>query len=444
MVHYLELIKYLPYKFWCSKYFSALGLSVLLCMQGYSQERPVESNTQNVANPVDLFDVIRKLFHKKEQTGSNVPVQGVSNVSFLPIVGYGPANGFVVGAAVSVTKLLGNPKTTQLSSALVSASFTTKDQTLLCFRSDIFLPDNKWFIPGDVRVLLFSQPTYGLGIYGLNSQQTFNLNGTNVSVSILEQPMRFDYIRVYETLVREVLPHFYAGLGVNIDDHINIQDQALKLDTPNPVITSNYFYSTKYGFNPLHYSTNGLSLQLIVDNRDNPIAAYKGYYCNLSFRVNEQIFGGSKNSTMLFYDFRHYIGLSKRKPAMVLAFWSWGNFVTGGAVPYLALPSITWDTYNRSGRGYIQGRFRGKDMVYGETEFRMPISRDGLFGAVAFLNATTASNPTTNQGLFASIAPAYGVGLRISMNKKDRTNICVDYGRGDNSSGIYFNIRETF
>jgi hypothetical protein len=83
-------------------------------------------------------------------------------------------------------------------------------------------------------------------------------------------------------------------------------------------------------------------------------------------------------------------------------------------------------------------------MMYGETEFRLPISRDGLFGAVAFLNATTASNPNTNQGLFAAIAPGYGLGLRINMNKKDRTNICIDYGRGQASSGVYFNIRETF
>ncbi len=90
---------------------------------------------------------------------------------------------------------------------------------------------------------------------------------------------------------------------------------------------------------------------------------------------------------------------------MILAFWTWGQFITSGNVPYLALPSIGWDTYGRSGRGYVQGRFRGTNMVYGESEFRMPISRNGLFGAVAFINATTASNPTTGQTLFNALAP---------------------------------------
>jgi outer membrane protein assembly factor BamA len=412
--------------------------------RAYSQVSPVIAGHQNVVNPVDLVDVIKHMLKKQDSSSGDVPVPGVKNRSILPIIGYGPANGAVIGAAVSVTKLLGSAQTTQLSSALFSLSFTSKKQLLLCVRSDIYLPDNKWYITGDIRLLLFAQPTYGLGIYGLNSTATFNVNGTDVSKSVLEQPMRFNYLRVYETVVRQFFPHWYAGLGVNIDYHTDIDDENLKLDTPNAFITSNYFYSKKYGFDPTHYSTNGLSLQLIEDNRDNPINAYKGTYANICFSVNEKIFGSSQNSTLLYYEWRNYIPLKKSKPGYVLAFWTWGDFVTSGNVPYLALPSIGWDTYGRSGRGYIQGRFRGTNMMYGETELRIPISRNGLFGVVPFVNVTTASNPTTDQPLFASLAPGYGVGVRIKMNKKDRTNICIDYGRGMGSSGIYFNIRETF
>lgn len=60
--------------------------------------------------------------------------------------------------------------------------------------------------------------------------------------------MKFNYIRIYESFHKQVYPHFYAGYGVNIDDHRSIIDQSLKLDTPNQVVTSNYFYSKKYGF----------------------------------------------------------------------------------------------------------------------------------------------------------------------------------------------------
>ena len=44
-----------------------------------------------------------------------------------------------------------------------------------------FCTDNKWSISGDNRLLFFAQPTYGLGIYGLQGQAyTFSLNGSSV------------------------------------------------------------------------------------------------------------------------------------------------------------------------------------------------------------------------------------------------------------------------
>jgi outer membrane protein assembly factor BamA len=430
--------------------FKKLGLALVLCsvFHFYSggQQPAKEFNPQNVVNPVDLIDLLRQLFNKGDTAKRSATLsQHSTNLSLLPVIGYGPANGFVIGGAVSATRFLGDANTTRLSSALLNATVTTKKQVLLNLRSDLYLNGNKWYIPGDVRLLFFAQPTYGLGIYGLHSSpEYFNIGGINVSRNIQEQPMRFNYIRIFETVVREVIKHWYVGLGINIDDHFNIQDQALKLDTPDLFVTSHYIYSKKYGFDTAHYSNNGLSLQIISDSRDNSVNPYTGFYANLNFRVNGQYLGGSQNSTMFYYELRDYISLDRSRPRHLLSFWSWGQFVTSGRAPYLALPSITWDTYNRSGRGYIQGRLRGDKMVYGETEWRFPITRNDLLGGVAFINVTTASNPITGQDLFAALAPGYGVGIRIMMNKRDRTNICVDYGRGIGSSGIYFNIRETF
>ena len=123
----------------------------------------------------------------------------------------------------------------------------------------------------------------------------------------------------------------------------------------------------------------------------------------------------------LLYDARYYLGLGKKILAMLLAFWSWGNILLNGNVPYLALPSIGWDTYNRSGRGFIQGRYRGLSMVYNEVEYRFPISKNGLFGGVLFVNATTASNYTKK--LFDKTAFGRGAGVRMQLDKRARTNL---------------------
>jgi len=393
---------------------------------------------------IDLFDVIRKWTGKPAKIPTETPKRGEKNLSLLPILGYSPANGFVIGGAVSVTEYHGDPKNTRLSSALVNVSLTTKEQILLNLRFDYFTSENKWYITGDNRLLFFAQPTYGLGIYGLQNQTYhFSVNGGDVSRTDSAQPMRFNYIRLYETFSKHIYKKWYAGVGLMFDIDFNIKDQSLSLDSPQH-LTSHYVYSKAYGFDTAHYSANGLSFQVINDSRDNPINAYSGSYLNVAFRVNPIAFGSTQSSTMLYYDLRKYIGVSKRIPRNVLAFWFWGVLNTSGSVPYLALPAITWDTYNRSGRGYIQGRFRGTNMVYEEAEFRYRISRNGLFGGVVFANFTTASNPLTGQKVFNSVAPGYGVGLRIMMNKTDRTNIAIDYGRGDGFAGIYFNIREAF
>jgi hypothetical protein len=424
---------------------SGLFLLLLIHSPGYGQNKSPLPDSLNFTKQIDIFDIIRKWTGKPIKVSSDTPQERVKNLSLLPILGYSPANGFVIGGAISITEFLGNPKTTRLSTALLNASFTSKKQILLNLRFDLYLKENKWYVSGDNRLLFFAQPTYGLGIYGLQGQAyTFSLNGSDVSKTDSEQPMRFNYIRLYETVSRRIANHWYAGLGLMIDIDFNIKDQSLILDTPNQHLTSHYVYSRSFGFDTAHYSTNGLSFQIIHDSRDNPVSPFTGNYLNLAFRVNPVAFGSTQSSTMLYYEWRNYIGVSKSVPRNLIAFWFWGVLVTSGHVPYLALPAITWDTYNRSGRGYIQGRFRGENMLYGESEYRFRLSRDGLFGGVVFVNCTTASNPFTEQKVLNSIAPGYGFGLRIKMNKKDRTNIAIDYGMGDGFSGIYFNIREAF
>jgi hypothetical protein len=75
----------------------------------------------------------------------------------------------------------------------------------------------------------------------------------------------------------------------------------------------------------------------------------------------------------------------------------------------------------------------------------MPLTANGLFGAVAFFNLTTASNQFYNQKLGDNFAPGYGLGFRIKMDKKTNTNIAIDYGIGRNgNSAIYFNLQEAF
>ena len=137
--------------------------------------------------------------------------------------------------------------------------------------------------------------------------------------------------------------------------------------------------------------------------------------------------------------------LTLKENAQHLAFWLTGSYILSGTMPYLALPSIGWDTYNRSGRGFIQGRFRGRNMLMAEAEWRFSITKSGFLGGVVFLNTLTTENKYINQAFAEKFVLGYGTGLRIKMNKETRTNICVDFGFGsEGSKGIYFGLQEVF
>jgi hypothetical protein len=111
----------------------------------------------------------------------------------------------------------------------------------------------------------------------------------------------------------------------------------------------------------------------------------------------------------------------------------------------MTLPATSYDQRSRSGRGYTQGRFRGNQYTYGEAEYRFPISKcGGLWSGVAFINATTANNPAQDLALFESIKPGYGFGLRVMLDKATRTNLVLDWGFGEKSSGFYLAVSETF
>jgi hypothetical protein len=83
-------------------------------------------------------------------------------------------------------------------------------------------------------------------------------------------------------------------------------------------------------------------------------------------------------------------------------------------------------------------------MLYAEAEYRWTMTKNGLFGMVAFVNTQTLSNELAEEKLFDSFANAAGIGFRFMLNKRSRTNLCFDIGFGKDSRGVYFGVQEAF
>ena len=387
---------------------------------------------------LDATDYIRKWFKLKPKTNQNS-----SSFFIAPIIGSTPSTGFLFGVSMQGAFQLPESK---MSAIQATVQYTAKKQFTLSLKNNVFATGNRIFLSGDWSYYDNVQPTYGLGTNSPSGGKLpFHVHYNDVGEpnDSLVQHMEFKYLKLHQTFSFNAKPNFFIGPGIHLDYYLDIKD--LDLDTANHKLTSHYTYSQKHGFDPKKYTVNGVSLNLVYDSRDNMVNAYEGIYANINYRINPTFLGSDQESSSIWTEFRTYVGMSKKKPQNVLAFWYVGNFTVNGTTPYLNLPANGNDQRQKTGRGYTIARFRGNNMMYGEVEYRFTISKcTNTLGAVVFLNGTTTDNKDKNVHLFDYVKPGYGAGIRILFQKKTRMNIQADYGQGYGSGGIYFGATEVF
>jgi hypothetical protein len=388
---------------------------------------------------------IGDLFRKKEKA-PKPPKKFMALI--LPNISSNPSNGFLLGIGGTFGWYMGPKENTRVSSAPFTVAVTSKKQLITFVKSNIYTKEDKFFLQGDWRFYIYSQPTYGLGT---NSPDTSNLpsgfhwDGQGGSTDSASFPMKYNLVKFSEIINRKIVENFYAGIGYHLDYYYSIEDEKLSLVTPDTLFTPHYVYSINNNYDAKGYTASGLSANVVYDSRDNQANPYKGIYANLNYRYNFKFLGSDQDASELWLEFRTYVGLSKKKPRHLVAFWAFGDFNLTGDLPYMTLPALGGDQRARSGRGYTNGRYRGKNLVYGEAEWRFPISQcSQILGGVIFVNATTTDNPGRNVALFQYIQPAVGFGIRVMVNKYFRTNINLDFAIGNKSQGFYFSGQETF
>jgi outer membrane protein assembly factor BamA len=342
---------------------------------------------------------------------------GRYHVSLAPGIGYSLSTGFGAIIATNTAFYTTNDESSKLSNVFADIVYTQNEQFILHTQGNIWTKDNAYNIVTDWRYLKYPQKTYGLGM------------NTDIDRALDQD---YQYVRMYTTVLKNLGNSFYAGVGYSLDYHYNITS------TGDPSLVPEVTVSDA----PKKTTSSGINFNLLYDNRDNSINPDRGAYISVLYRPNFTFLGSDENWQSLRIDIRKYV----RFPANsknVLAFWSFNWLTPSGNSPYLDLPSTGWDPYNNSGRGYIQGRYRGKNMLYLETEYRFGVTHNGLIGGVVFVNAETFSEPITNS--FNGIAPAAGFGMRLKFNKHSKTNVAIDYGFGTNGSqGFFVNLGEVF
>jgi hypothetical protein len=367
----------------------------------------------------DLIDIGKATLHLSFK---KIPPRRGRKVyySLIPTTTNIPGGGKGIITATEAGFYMGPRYITSISSVVFSPYLSFTGRFGLPLRSNLWLRQNKFNILGDTRFLVYPQYTWGLGGNSHNPQRVL---------------VNYKYIRFYQSVLKQMAPHVYAGIGYALDYHVDIKTIG---DTIGLQKFTGYNQGTAQGQNSF---SSGLLFNVLYDSRVNTVNPASGEYASIVLRANKQFLGSNTNWQSLNLDLRKYYSFNRRRQD-VLALWAYYWTVLNAGVPYLDLPSIGWDSYQRSGRGFDQNRYRGNGLVDLEAEYRRDITANGLFGCVVFANA----NSVTEQNAYKFIYwhPAVGIGLRIKFNKLSGTNVAVDYAVSKGFSSFYVNLGEVF
>jgi outer membrane protein assembly factor BamA len=365
----------------------------------------------------DLLDILTQNTNKSQ---TEKKPEKKLNLSVMPAAGYAMHTGWA-GILTANLALHSSGDTNiqhKLSSIATNITYTAFKQVLLPIQANIWSANDKFNYQIDYRFIKYPSKVFGL------EDDAGVPNGYFV---------KYSGLKLHQTVMHSIAKNFYAGLGLYFDRLWNIHE----VDPPANFKTA----FQQYGISETVQAA-GPALKLIYDSRMNAINPTNGLLASMAYRNNVKWLGTNENWESIQFDFRKYLTFPANSKN-TLALWNLNWFTLSGKPPFLMLPSTGWDDSYNSARGYIQGRFRGRNMVYLESEYRFQITQNGLIGGTFFVNGQSFSHNMFKA--YDAFKIGYGVGLRLKINKHSGANICIDYGFGKNGShGFAVNLGEVF
>lgn len=199
-------------------------------------------------------------------------------------------------------------------------------------------------------------------------------------------------------------------------------------------------------FGPNNQNT-GAGAVFQYDTRDVAANAWKGLYLNAQAIFYGKWLGGENVYQVYDLDYRQYKQLSR--PGITLA-WTARGRLSYGEVPWAELSQLGSST---DLRGYRQGRYRDKAMLYGIVEYRhqfLNANRKGGMSRHGYVGWVGLGSVGENLRGLEHWLPNWGVGYRFEVQPRMSVRGDVGFGREYLSSGnkfvssVYFSFTEAF
>jgi len=332
-----------------------------------------------------------------------------SDMILLPILYYKPETKIALGAGVMYyLRGSSNGAHTRPSNIFVSAVATQRKQFSIELKPDVYWNDEKYHLAGNLRVSKYVDKYFGIGrLTTKDAEENYSFRSLEVKVDFLRKVRSELSLGLHYALETTTITEYEAE-GELIHKEVSGSDGG---------------------------TASGLGFLINWDSRNNIFTPEKGSYHQGSVTLYDGMFGSNFDYVSVALDSRKYFELL---PSHTLAFQAYCELKTGNP-PFRRLSLLGGEERMR---GYFQGRYRDKNMLVFQVEYRIvPVFwRIGLAGFLA------AGDVADKLGAFdiGSFKYAGGIGLRYLWNREDKLNIRIDAAWGKDTSGFYITIKEAF
>jgi hypothetical protein len=327
-----------------------------------------------------------------------------ATLTIYPTFATAPETGVEIGASIMKLFYANRDTLNRLSELQAFSFFTFKGQYGLILENAIYGDQDKWFFLGEAKIQQFPLSYYGIGPNSPKDHPAL-VNSFNVLFR--------------QRVLRKLRKNFF--LGPEIDYQLVSGVRFEQPEEGNP----HYIPLGADGTSNL-----GLGMAFVYDDRHNVLNVRKGRFGEIAYLRYINDFGSEYSFGSVNVDLRSYHPIGKRD---VLAWQIKGNFLHGEA-PFNQLAQLGGD---RLMRGYYQGRFRDKNAIAAQVEYRiLPFAFSKRLGAAIFAAAGVVA-PEFNAFEARNIKGTAGLGLRYLLFPKKDIYIRFDVGFTKEGANFY-------
>jgi len=327
-----------------------------------------------------------------------------------PTVAYAPETSWELGVSSLYVYSANRDLSNRLSEIKAFTFYTLENQYGFWLDHALYTDENKWFFYGRARYQSFPLFYYGIG------RET-----PSEHIALIDG----EYTLFRERLLRETLPSLYVGLELDYQG----------LNRVNYIDTETYFELPKVG--AMGSNNLGIGLGLLYNNIHNAMNPREGLYSEWAFMNYNTAAGSDYNMTTYVIDNRIYRPV---KENTVFAAQVYGQFTSGNA-PFNMLALMGGESLMR---GYYLGRYRDKNLVAGQVEYRiLPFEFSKRWGASVFLAAGQVYGDEYGFN-WDQFLPTGGAGIRYLIFPEKDIYTRIDVSFTEEGRGVYFFIGEAF